>query len=250
MLPPTSLPARRLVLRAATATLSLVAWVAASLPPTRPRISYHHHCHTSAAFVPFSSASLSLTGLSALSSSSHPYRRQQHAFSSATSKTRRWAARGEEEGEEEEEWEAPEIAVISLDPGLQAGWPELRPAQWKQLEALANLLQEVNTRINVISRKDIQNVVPNHILPALVNDPPTHPLELLKPPTNTPYFHPRAPIRSTLPPTHPLNPPNTGPRPSAGQSAQRHKDPRHWHGRRLPGPSPSHRLPPTRPSPR
>ncbi|EWM29945.1 16s rrna methyltransferase [Nannochloropsis gaditana] len=58
-------------------------------------------------------------------------------------------------------------APIVVDAKTKEAWPDLRPAQWKQIEALANLLVEINTKINVISRKDIQNVLPNHILPAL-----------------------------------------------------------------------------------
>lgn len=43
-------------------------------------------------------------------------------------------------------------------------FPALTPLQWEQLEQLPHLYQEWNTKINVISRKDIDNIVPNHIL--------------------------------------------------------------------------------------
>ena len=76
----------------------------------------------------------------------------------------------DEDDEDEGEGEARRGEVgppVVIDAATRQSWPELSEAQWDKLEGLANLLQEVNARINVISRKDIQNVVPNHILPAL-----------------------------------------------------------------------------------
>ncbi len=47
-------------------------------------------------------------------------------------------------------------------------FPELSPAQWAQLSRYAELLTEANRKVNLISRKDIENVWPHHILPSLV----------------------------------------------------------------------------------
>lgn len=43
-------------------------------------------------------------------------------------------------------------------------FPDLSETQWGQLELLPSLYQEWNAKINVISRKDIDNIVINHIL--------------------------------------------------------------------------------------
>ena len=43
-------------------------------------------------------------------------------------------------------------------------FPNLSEKQWEQLEALPALYKEWNEKINVISRKDIDNLVVNHIL--------------------------------------------------------------------------------------
>ena len=43
-------------------------------------------------------------------------------------------------------------------------FPNLSAQQWEQLEQLPSLYQDWNAKINVISRKDIDNIVPNHIL--------------------------------------------------------------------------------------
>lgn len=43
-------------------------------------------------------------------------------------------------------------------------FPTLSQQQWEQLEQLPDLYQEWNSKINVISRKDINNIVTNHIL--------------------------------------------------------------------------------------
>lgn len=43
-------------------------------------------------------------------------------------------------------------------------FPNLSEKQWEQLEALPELYKEWNEKINVISRKDIDNLVVNHIL--------------------------------------------------------------------------------------
>ncbi|CAM9116100.1 unnamed protein product, partial [Heterosigma akashiwo] len=45
--------------------------------------------------------------------------------------------------------------------------PGLTDAQWAQARALAELLVEWNTKVNVISRKDIDNVLHRHVLPTL-----------------------------------------------------------------------------------
>ena len=44
---------------------------------------------------------------------------------------------------------------------------ELSPLQAEQFEALADLYCEWNAKINVISRKDIDNLYPHHILHSL-----------------------------------------------------------------------------------
>ena len=46
-------------------------------------------------------------------------------------------------------------------------FPHLSPLQRKQLTQLGPLYQEWNQKINVISRKDIENVYPHHILHAM-----------------------------------------------------------------------------------
>ncbi|MDD7437749.1 MAG: 16S rRNA (guanine(527)-N(7))-methyltransferase RsmG [Bacteroidales bacterium] len=43
-------------------------------------------------------------------------------------------------------------------------FPNLTVQQREQLELLPNLYREWNAKINIISRKDIDNIVPNHIL--------------------------------------------------------------------------------------
>lgn len=43
-------------------------------------------------------------------------------------------------------------------------FPNLSTLQWQQLEQLPSLYRDWNSKINVISRKDIDNVVTNHIL--------------------------------------------------------------------------------------
>lgn len=50
---------------------------------------------------------------------------------------------------------------------LQQYFPELTEQQLAQLVALAELYKEWNTKINVISRKDIDNVIEHHILHSL-----------------------------------------------------------------------------------
>lgn len=46
-------------------------------------------------------------------------------------------------------------------------FPELTPRQQEQLEALGPLYREWNTKINVISRKDINNLYEHHVLHAM-----------------------------------------------------------------------------------
>ncbi|MBO7623939.1 MAG: 16S rRNA (guanine(527)-N(7))-methyltransferase RsmG, partial [Bacteroidales bacterium] len=43
----------------------------------------------------------------------------------------------------------------------------LSGTQWEQLEMLRPLYEEWNAKINVISRKDIDNLYPNHVLHSL-----------------------------------------------------------------------------------
>lgn len=50
---------------------------------------------------------------------------------------------------------------------IEEYFPELSETQLAQLEKLAELYKEWNAKINVISRKDIDNVVEHHILHAL-----------------------------------------------------------------------------------
>ncbi len=46
-------------------------------------------------------------------------------------------------------------------------FPQLTPRQCEQFEAIGSLYPEWNEKINVISRKDIQNLYPNHVLHSL-----------------------------------------------------------------------------------
>ncbi|MEN0002857.1 MAG: 16S rRNA (guanine(527)-N(7))-methyltransferase RsmG [Bacteroidota bacterium] len=46
-------------------------------------------------------------------------------------------------------------------------FPDLSPVQYEQLEALGRLYPEWNNKINVISRKDIENLYRHHILHSL-----------------------------------------------------------------------------------
>lgn len=50
---------------------------------------------------------------------------------------------------------------------IEKYFPELTPAQIAQFEALGSLYPEWNSKINVISRKDIDNLYSNHILHSL-----------------------------------------------------------------------------------
>ncbi|MBQ5532261.1 MAG: class I SAM-dependent methyltransferase, partial [Bacteroidales bacterium] len=43
----------------------------------------------------------------------------------------------------------------------------LDDTQWGRLEMLRPLYEEWNSKINVISRKDIENLYPNHVLHSL-----------------------------------------------------------------------------------
>ncbi|MGF1484376.1 MAG: 16S rRNA (guanine(527)-N(7))-methyltransferase RsmG [Opitutales bacterium] len=47
-------------------------------------------------------------------------------------------------------------------------FPQLQPAQIERLDAYAGLLREWNERINLVSRKDIENVEARHIAPSLL----------------------------------------------------------------------------------
>lgn len=46
-------------------------------------------------------------------------------------------------------------------------YPEITPAQWKQLEEMAALHREWNAKINLVSRKDIDNLEWHHYAPCL-----------------------------------------------------------------------------------
>ena len=156
MLPPAP-TARRFVLRATTATLSLVACVAASLP---------HRPYP--AFVPLGASPYGVAAPHHPGKKQHQHhhqqQQQQYAFSTFASSRRppvpgrrapvRAAAAAADD--EVSAAAASSFPPITIDATTRTAWPDLRPAQWKQSEALANLLVEVNTKINVISRKDIQ----------------------------------------------------------------------------------------------
>lgn len=50
---------------------------------------------------------------------------------------------------------------------IKSYFPDLTPSQIKQFEKLAGLYKEWNDKINVISRKDIENIYVNHVLHSL-----------------------------------------------------------------------------------
>jgi rRNA small subunit methyltransferase G len=50
---------------------------------------------------------------------------------------------------------------------LRTQFPQLTHLQWSQLARLGVLLTEWNTAVNLISRKDIRNVMSHHVLPCL-----------------------------------------------------------------------------------
>ena len=60
-----------------------------------------------------------------------------------------------------------EVPCTGFTAEAKARFPELTPGQWAQLEALGALVQEWNGKVNVISRKDIENVLPRHVLPCM-----------------------------------------------------------------------------------
>lgn len=49
----------------------------------------------------------------------------------------------------------------------QSFFPDITDTQWQQLEALIFKLTDWNAKVNLISRKDIEYLVPNHIIPCL-----------------------------------------------------------------------------------
>jgi 16S rRNA (guanine527-N7)-methyltransferase len=57
--------------------------------------------------------------------------------------------------------------AIPIDETVRLAFPWLQSEQWDKLEALAGLVTEFNQRLNLISRKDIANLVQNHIVPSL-----------------------------------------------------------------------------------
>eukprot|EP00624_Nannochloropsis_granulata_P004024 evm.model.NODE_30218_length_33705_cov_28.284647.11 len=60
-----------------------------------------------------------------------------------------------------------EATLTGFTAEAKARFPELTPGQWAKLEALGALVQEWNGKVNVISRKDIENVLPRHVLPCM-----------------------------------------------------------------------------------
>ena len=50
---------------------------------------------------------------------------------------------------------------------LVALFPEVTPAQWEQLTAMAALHREWNEKINLVSRKDIENLERHHYAPCV-----------------------------------------------------------------------------------
>lgn len=62
------------------------------------------------------------------------------------------------------------MAYLQLMPGtelIKNYFPDLTPVQVTQFEKLADLYKEWNEKINVISRKDIDNIYINHVLHSL-----------------------------------------------------------------------------------
>jgi hypothetical protein len=64
---------------------------------------------------------------------------------------------------------APEVPEVlpKVAPAVKEAFPDLSDQQWEQLERLGGLVQEWNQRVNVISRKDIENIIPNHVVPCI-----------------------------------------------------------------------------------
>ncbi len=71
--------------------------------------------------------------------------------------------------EEDAEEDTPRTAagLTGFSTAARARFPELAEGQWRQLEQLGALVQEWNGKVNVISRKDIENVLPRHVLPCM-----------------------------------------------------------------------------------
>lgn len=155
--PAAAVAARRFVLRVTTATLSLTACVAASLPH-----------RTYPAFVPLGASPYGLAAPHHPGKKQQYHQQQQHTFSTFGSSRRTptpgrrapvVAASSDDDdrsGRDPPTPPATSFPPVTVDSITRTAWPDLRPAQWKQIEALANLLVEVNAKINVISRKDIQ----------------------------------------------------------------------------------------------
>jgi 16S rRNA (guanine527-N7)-methyltransferase len=49
----------------------------------------------------------------------------------------------------------------------RASYPQIDEDQWGRLADMTNALVEWNSKINLVSRKDIDSVIPNHIMPSL-----------------------------------------------------------------------------------
>lgn len=60
-----------------------------------------------------------------------------------------------------------EVLYIHIMDIILKYFPQLTPHQQQQFEAIGSLYPEWNEKINVISRKDIQNLYPNHVLHSL-----------------------------------------------------------------------------------
>jgi hypothetical protein len=60
----------------------------------------------------------------------------------------------------ETEWR-PDYSLYKQD------FPNLDASQWNQLESLSIKFVDWNNKVNLVSRKDIQFLIPNHIIPCL-----------------------------------------------------------------------------------
>ncbi len=56
---------------------------------------------------------------------------------------------------------------MAHDNNIKTYFPEITPRQEEQFEALYDLYSDWNSKINVISRKDIENLYPHHVLHSL-----------------------------------------------------------------------------------
>lgn len=56
--------------------------------------------------------------------------------------------------------------ILTLD-AFQSYFPSITSPQWNQLQQLSVSLTDWNSKVNVISRKDISAIVPNHLIPSM-----------------------------------------------------------------------------------